>query len=78
MALTESQMEKALRYVARAMAADGVNFADVGAVVEWMINNPLPDRLTYEAQVAVDDESEKQARIAALQEELTKLEGRTR
>jgi len=78
MALTEEQLEKAMRYVARGMVADGVNFSDVGAVVKWMIEHPLPTRATYEAQVAADDEAEKQARIAALQSELNKLEGRTR
>jgi len=76
--MTDEQMEKAMRYVARAMIADHVNPNDVGSVVKWMILNPLPARATYEAEVDQQDEAEKQTRITALRDELNRLEGRTR
>jgi len=74
MALTDEEMETAMRYVAREMINEGVQLQDVGSVVKWMINHPLPSKATYEAVVTTQDEEEKQARIASLKEELAKLE----
>ena len=70
MALTEDQMEMAMRYVARRMIADGVDLNNVGAVVQWMIANPLPKRAIYESEVAAQDEEERQLRIQQLREEI--------
>jgi hypothetical protein len=75
MALTKLELETAMRYVARGIIADGVNINDVGSVVRWMIEHPLPAKATYEAEVATQDAAEKQSRIIALQAELDKLEG---
>ena len=75
--LTETQLEKAMRFVARQMIAANVNINDVGEVVKWMILNPLPTKEEYEALVLQQDEAEKQLRITALQAELDRLNGRT-
>lgn len=74
--LTDEQLEKAMRFVARQMIAAEVNLNDVSSVVKWMILNPLPTKEEYEVIVAQQDETEKQLRIAVLQEELDRLEGR--
>ena len=75
MALTELQIEKATDYVTRKMLEDGVNVTDPGAVMRWMIVNPLPTKAEYQAQLAVWEEEEKAARIVVLQEELDRLQG---
>lgn len=71
--LTDEQLEKAMRFVARQMIAATVNIHDVGEVVKWMILNPLPTKEEYEALVLQQDEAEKQLRITALQDELDRL-----
>jgi hypothetical protein len=75
MALTESQIQKAMDYVARKMIQDKINLIDVGAVIRWMIENPLPTKAEYQAQLAVWEEEDKAAKIVALQAQLDKLQG---
>ena len=75
MALTELQVQKAMQYVARKMTSEGFNLTDTGVVVKWMIENPLPSKAEYQAQLATWEEEEKAARIVALQDELDKLQG---
>jgi aminopeptidase C len=75
MALTEEQIGKSMSYVARKMTLAGVDIQDTGIVVRWLIENPLPPEAEYQAQLTEWEEEEKVARIAALQEELNKLQG---
>ena len=75
MALTEAQVDKAVAYVLRKVKEDGVKFNNIRDFVRWMIENPLPSKAEYQAQVAAWEEEVKQARIAALQTELDKLQG---
>ena len=75
MALTDAQLEKVMRWVARGLKASGVNPQDTGGVVKWMINNPLPSRAEIEAATDAADEADKQEYILRLEAELTKLKG---
>lgn len=75
MALTELQIEKAMSYVARKMTEEGVDIRDTGVVVKWMIENPLPSKAEYQAQLAEWEEEDKAAKIVALQAELDRLQG---
>ena len=75
MALTELQITKAMGYVGRKMVEDGVNPMDVEAVLRWMIQNPLPTKAEYQAQMAVWEEEEKAAKIATLEKQLAALQG---
>jgi hypothetical protein len=75
MALTDVQMEKAMRYVARKMQEEKVSVQDVGGIVKWMINNPLPSKAEYQAQMDVWEEEDKAASIAKLEAQLAKLKG---
>jgi hypothetical protein len=75
MALTDAQMEKALAYVARKMQEEEVSVQDIGGIVRWMIDNPLPSKAEYQAQVAVWEEEDKAKTIAHLQAQLAKLQG---
>ena len=75
MALTEEQLDKAVAYVLRKLEEDGVKFNNIRDFVRWMIENPLPSKAEYQAQVAAWEEEVKQARIAALQTELDRLQG---
>jgi len=73
--MTEANLEKALEYVGRKMIADAVDPRDMRAVVVWMIENPLPTKAEYEAEMAQLEADDKAARIVALQAELTRLQG---
>jgi hypothetical protein len=75
MALTDEQMEKAMRYVARKMQEDGINTQSIVEIVQWMINNPLPSKAEYQAQTAAWEVEDKAANIAHLEAELAKLQG---
>jgi len=74
MALTEEQMQKAMAYTARKMNADNVDIRNSVDVIRWMINNPLPSKAEYQAQVAIWEEEDKAARRAHLESELAKLD----
>jgi hypothetical protein len=74
MALTEEQMQKALNYVARKMQEDNTDIDDIGGVVRWMIENPLPSKAEYQAQVTAWEEEDKEVRRAHLEAELAKLD----
>ena len=75
MALTEDQVQKAMAYVARKMQEDKVNPQNPGGVVRWMIENPLPSREEYQAQVAAWEEEDKAESIVKLEAQLAKLRG---
>jgi hypothetical protein len=75
MALTEVQIGKAMDYVTRKMMIDGVNPMDSAMAIRWMIENPLPTKAEYQAQIAAWEEEEKAARIVALEAQLAKLKG---
>lgn len=75
MALTEAQMEKALAYVFRKMQEADLNASDLSGIVRWMIENPLPTKAEYQAQLAAWEEEDKAASIAHLQAQLDKLQG---
>jgi hypothetical protein len=74
--MTDEQYLKAQRYIINAAAAAEITIAEPDAVIRFILENPLPE--DFEAQVDVQLEDEKQARIIALREELTKLEAPTR
>lgn len=74
MALTAN--EATLSYTIRRMVDDGIDVTDTGAVIIWMVNNPLPDQATREAVLATKEEEDKQRQIAALKDQLATLEGR--
>jgi hypothetical protein len=73
--MTEENIQKAMEYVARKMVAEELNITDAGVAVRWLIENPLPTRAEYEAEMAVIHAEEKAAKIVALQEELDRLQG---
>jgi hypothetical protein len=73
MALTEEQVDKALKWVIRKAKEDGVRFQDIVSVIKWMIENPLPSKAEYLAQTATWEAEDKEVRRAHLQEELDKL-----
>ena len=73
--MTEENIQRAMEYVARKMLSESIDIRDPGVVVRWMIENPLPTKAEYEAEMAVLHEEEKAARIVVLQEELNKLQG---
>jgi hypothetical protein len=75
MALTELQMQKAMDYVVKKMIEDHVDVRDIANVIRWMIDNPLPSKAEYQAQVAAWEEEAKAAKIVALQAQLDRLKG---
>ena len=76
MALTEQEIQTAIEYIAREMKAAGLNITDVGAVVRWLVENPLPDKAVYEAELNAAMETENTERIALLTKEIQRLQRR--
>ncbi len=76
MALTEIQVERAVNYLLRHMIEDKVDLQRLDQVLKYVVLNPLPSRATYEAEELSKEEAEKQRHIAALKDQLSKLEGR--
>jgi hypothetical protein len=74
--MTDEQYLKAQRYIIHAAQEAEIAISDPDAVIRFVLENPLPE--DFEAQVDVQLEVEKQARIIALRAELTKLEEPTR
>jgi len=73
--LTPEELEIIFQYVARRLRDDGVPIGNVGAVIKWMILNPLPTRKQLLSEQAEAIEKEKERRIKVLTAELERLEG---
>jgi hypothetical protein len=73
--MTEENIQKAMEYVARKMITEELDIRDSGVAVRWLIENPLPTKAEYEAEMEALHAEEKAARIVALQEELARLQG---
>jgi hypothetical protein len=72
--MTEENLQKAIGYVIMKMKEANVNPMDMGEVLRFMIENPLPTKVEYEAELAAAEAAAKAARILALQTELAQLQ----
>ena len=72
--MTEQEIQDAMEYVARTAMEGGANLQDVGSVVRWMIENPLPDQAIWEADLAARRSADRVQRLETLRTEVTKLE----
>lgn len=76
MAITNEDLKVVLVYLLRRLVAAKVDANDLREVVRYIIDNPLPDKATIEAELVTLDETDKQNQITRLRRQLTKLEGR--
>ena len=76
--MTKEELDRATEYVMRRMTEDGVDIQDdflvAHTVIEWMLENPLPIKDIYEAELDTKISEEIAERIAALKVELAALE----
>ena len=72
---SDEELQKALRWVGRGLKEAEIDLQNVQAVVVWTIENQLPAKDVWLAEVEKEDEEERLATIEALKEEITKLEG---
>ena len=72
--LSNEELEKALRWVIRGLKEAEIDPNNVQAVVTWTLENQLPAKDVWLAEVDEADELDKQAHITALKAELAKLE----
>ena len=73
--VSDEELQKAIRWVVRGLKEAAIDPQNVQAVVTWMIENQLPAKDVWLAEVEKEDEEERLATIEALKEEITKLEG---
>lgn len=71
--MTDEQLDKAVRWVARGITEAEVNPQDVGAVVRWVLRNPLPDLSVMEEEVEEQDRADKLEYIQRLEDEAKRL-----
>jgi len=71
--VTEAQIDKAVEFVGRSMLEAGVDLRDSLAVARWMVQNPLPTRAEYEAQMTIWETQDRESKITQLENELELL-----
>ena len=72
--LSNDELEKAMRWVIRGLQASHVERdANVHQVVIWMLENQLPAKEVWLAEVATQDEVERLALLASLEAKVVEL-----
>lgn len=76
MALTGSDRDVAIRWIAKRVKQQKVNMSSVGELFEFMIDNQLPSPAAMSSELDAIETAQAEERITKLRAELTKLEGR--